>query len=240
MGIHYSNITLQGVSQSELATYLSDIGLDAYISPTINRYTVLYDVASTGYPDKIPLPIQCEENLRSLLHQYRDGQLAVTICLSSHLSRKFSCSILAVCVTSSLTLWYHLSQNGLMLDEYLTEANRNWKPGRMLNETGNGTIKGGDAKKICSAFSKEDAISEVEIILTQPIEIFDSMTRHEALAKALGIHPAWVVGMNFLCCTGEDDFEAHYEANCDESDPTFDEALAMVKGTLPKIGSRLI
>jgi hypothetical protein len=66
MGIRYSNITLQGVSQSELATYLSDIGLDAYISPTINQYAVLYDIASTDYPDKIPLLIQREENLRSL------------------------------------------------------------------------------------------------------------------------------------------------------------------------------
>ncbi|PSB54829.1 hypothetical protein [Chamaesiphon polymorphus] len=240
MGTRYSNITLQGVSQSELVAYLSDTGLDAYVSPTIDRYTVLYDVASTGYPEAIPLSIQREENLQDLLCQYKDGQKAVAICLSSHLSKKFSCSVLAVCATSSLTLWYHLSQNGLMLDEYLTEADRHWKPGRMLNETGNGTIKGGDAKKICNAFSKEDAISQVEIILTQPIESFDSMTRHTALAKALSIHPSWVVGMNFLCCTGEDDFEAHYEANCDESDPTSDEALTLVKGTLPKVGSRLI
>jgi hypothetical protein len=241
MGLRYSNITLQGVSQEDLVTYLSNTGLDAYLSPTINQYTILYDIASTGYPYNIPISIRREENLQSFLDKYKDGQIAAMVCLSCHLSKKFSCSVLAVSAISSLTFWYHLSQNGLMLDEYLTNADRHWKPGRMIDEPGNnGTIKGGDAKKICSAFNKESAISEVEIILTQPIESFDSVTRHEALAKSLGIQPSWVVGINYLCCIGEDDFEAWYESNLDESDPTFEEALVMVKGTLPRRSHRLI
>jgi hypothetical protein len=240
MAIHYSNITLYGVSQFELLTYLPDLKFDAYISPTINEYTILYDVASIGYPQAIPKTIQLETNLKYLSRQYLDLQTTAMVCLSSHLSRRFNCSILAVFAINSLTLWYHLAQNGLMLDEYITMGDKNWQPGKALNST-NGSIKGGDAGKICQAFSKNDAIEKVEIILRQPVENFNSMTRHEALAIALGIRPCWVVGMNYLACTGADDFESNFESgHCEDIDPTYDEAISMVKGTLPKFEDRLL
>lgn len=257
MGIRYSNITLQSVSQNELVAHLSNVHLDAYVAPTVNGYTVLYDVASIGYPSEIPRIIQLETNLQSLSHQYLDGQQAAMVCLSTHLSKKFGCSVLAVLAINSLTLWYHLSQHGQMLDEYVTHGDEHWQPGRALGDTVRGSIKGGDARKLCSAFGREDTTTEVENILRKPaggaclnigypgdnqlllqVECFDSMTRHEALARALGIRPCWVVGINYLCCTGEDDFEAHYGANREESDPTFWEAITLVRGTLPKIEGR--
>lgn len=256
MGIRYSNITLQGVSQNELVAYLSEVRLDAYVTPTVNEYTVLYDVASTGYPNEIPRTIQLEANLKALSRQYIDGQQTAMVCLSSHLSKRFNCSVLAVFAIDSLTFWYHLSQHGQMLDEYITLSDKRWHPGRPLGNTG-GEVKGGNARKLCSAFGKEDAIAEVETILRKragivdlnigyptdsrvllQAEYFDSMTRHKALARALEMRPCWVVGMNYLCCTGEDDFEAHYECSREEIDPTLEEAVAMMRGTLPKIQHR--
>jgi hypothetical protein len=234
MGIHYSNITFQGVSQSELVDYLSNNYLDAYVSPTVNGYTVLYDVASIGYSSKISQAIQLEANFKALLQQYRDGHSAAMVCLSSHLSKKFICCALAVWAIDSLKLWYHLSQRGRMLDEYVTRGDKQWRSGRTLGETANGEIKGGDARTLGRAFGKEEAIAEIEAILSKPIEDFRSIDRHEALAKALGIRPCWVVGMNYLCCTGEDDFEAHYEDNREESDPTLEEAIALVRRTSTK------
>lgn len=259
MGVRYANITLQGVSQDELVVYLSGVHLDAYVAPNFNGYTVLYDVASIGYPSEIPKTIQLETNLRALWHQYQDGQQTAMVCLSAHLSKRFDCPVLAVFAIDSLTLWYHLAQHGRMLDEYVTHGNKDWQPGRALGDTAKGNVEGGDARKLCRAFGQEAAVTEVETILRKSAgsvrldidpprdnqtllqaQCFDSMTRHEALARALGIRPCWVVGMNYLCCTGEDDFEAHYGDNREESDPTFEEAITLVRGTLPKVGGRCL
>ncbi|MBD2436261.1 hypothetical protein [Nostoc sp. FACHB-110] len=233
MGTRYSNISLWGVSQDELLAYLSHINLDAYISPTINGYTVLYDIASTGYPHNLPKIIQTESNLKSILRKYLNGQQAAMVCLSSHLSRQFSCSVLAVFVIDSLNLWYHLSCNGQMLDEYITWCDKQWQPGQSMGKQTEGETQGGDSIKLCSAFGKEYAVLDIEKILRQPVSLnFDSMKRHESLAKALGISPCWVVGTNYLCCTGEDDFESHYDSHQEDNDPTYEQALIMIKKTL--------
>ncbi|MDB9515890.1 hypothetical protein PN466_02810 [Roseofilum reptotaenium CS-1145] len=118
----------------------------------------------------------------------------------------------------------------------------------LLHEFGN-QIKGGDAKKLCKAFEKEKLISEVNTILTKPdgnnckrldsfdgsrydallqVENYDSpTTRHEALARVLGICPGLVVGLNYSAIeSGEladflDDFE-YYENNGTISFEEFD------------------
>lgn len=236
MGTRYSNLTLQDVQQEELINYLSEICLDAYVSPTINGFTVLYDLATLGYSQKLP-KFLLDSTFNALIRQYRNAQQAAIACLSSHLSKKFNCSILAVFVIDSLTLWYHLSLNGQMVDEYITCGDKHWKPGQAIMDFGE-EIKGGDAEKLCSAFGREDVITEVTTILKKPIwspkeqkDGYDSMMRHEALARALGIKPCWVVGINYLCCNGHDDFEAHYEGNCEKDDPPYEEAIAQIKAT---------
>lgn len=233
--IRYSNITLYGVHQKELVDYLSNIRLDAYVSPTVNGFTVLYDLATIGYPNKLPKCVQSDSHINALLRQYGNSQQAAMVGLSSHLSKKFTCSVLAVFVIDSLTLWYHLSQNSQMLDEYVTRGDKHWQPGKALGDTAKGKIKGGNARELCNAFRREDAIVEVEGILHKPIgdiKFYDSMNRHEELVRAMGIRPCWTVGMNYLCFTGEDDFEAHYQSSCEEDDPSFEEALMIVKKTL--------
>lgn len=228
MGIRYSNITLQGVSQNELVNYLSNIKFDAYVSPTVDEYTVLYDLASIGYPHKLPKYIQQEYNFSSLCKRYLSPQQAIMACLCSHLSRKFNCSTLAIYVLDGITFWYHLSQNGYLLDEYITDNYSHSKIKVSLTDK----IATHSAEKLCSAFGKQNAIAQVKTILGEPVETYNSMTRHELLAKALEIRPCWVVGMNYHCFTEEDDFEAHYECDREDCEPSYEEALQMVKKTI--------
>jgi hypothetical protein len=112
-----------------------------------------------------------------------------------------------------------------------SSGDKHWRPGRTIGETAGREIKGGDARTLARAFEKEEAIAQIEAILSKPIEDFGSIDRHEALAKALGIRPCWVVGINYLCFTGEDDFEAHYEGSREENDPTLEKAIALVRRT---------
>lgn len=259
MGIQYGNLTLYGIAQQELVNYLSTIGEEAYVSPTFNQFTILYSSYFENYLDrKQNLKFRnLDTNWKKIFKQYHYSSLAPLVFFAFHLSKFFSCSTLAVFVYDGSFFWYCLYQKGLILDEYTTCGGNRWQIGQgmLLHEFGN-QIKGGDAKKICKAFEKEKFINEVNTILTKPdgnnckrldsfdrsrydallqVENYDSpTTRHEALARVLGICPALVVGLNYSAIeSGEladfwDDFE-YYEKNGTIS---FEELDSMFKKTL--------
>jgi hypothetical protein len=158
-----------------------------------------------------------DSNSEDILKRYNNLPEGNLVCWSSHLSKKFSCTVLAVYLREESELWYHLSQNGKMLDEYTTYAANGWAPGDPIFSTIQGNISGGNSQKICTAFRKEDKTKEVEAILRKPytFHLFDltktmtheellSLTefpngaiRHQALSKALDIPHTWVVEVSY-------------------------------------------
>jgi len=255
MGIQYGNITLHGVHEKELINYLSEVGRDAYVSPTINEFTIVYDKAAGG-PNRedVAKLVKLEPRARTIINQYRYGPYFALVCLAVHLSEKFSCSALAVDVYDGSIFWYHLCQNGEMLDEYTTCGDDDWQPGKVFDEFPlKCQIKGGEPRKLCTTFGRKTASEQVEIILRKPdgnsdeipndlsrysallkVESYPSpVIRHEALARALGICPGWVLGLNYNALdTGElgehwEDFR-YYE--CDDI-PSVEEVELMLKKT---------
>ncbi|MDX2211645.1 MAG: hypothetical protein SFY66_00015 [Oculatellaceae cyanobacterium bins.114] len=166
-----------------------------------------------------------------ILEQYHGTIEGNLVCWATHLSAQFSCPALAVYLRDDSQFWYHLSQDGVMVDEYTTYAEQDWQPGQpILSETGV-DIKGGDAQKLSAAFGKPEKADEVEVILRKPhsysnyigftpfpnyeellaLDGFqDSVVRHQALAIALGMPLWWVISMSYQAIAGgemEDLFE---------------------------------
>jgi hypothetical protein len=94
VGFFYSNITLKGPTQEQLATYLRLQQRDAYVSPTVNDITVVYDR-------------ECEDLKADVLHT-----------VASHLSRAFECPALVAYLFDDDVLWYALYQHGHCVDTY--------------------------------------------------------------------------------------------------------------------------
>jgi hypothetical protein len=92
MGNFYTNYTLRGPSQAEVAKALT--GRRARIAPAREGCVVVFDEAS-------------------------DTQDTVLISgLASELSAKFSCPVLAILNHDDDILWYQLYANGDLIDEY--------------------------------------------------------------------------------------------------------------------------
>jgi hypothetical protein len=254
MGIQYGNITLHGLYQKEVVNYLSGVGRDAYVSPTINQCTIVYDKAGDPNRKDIATLIKLEPRARKIINQYRYGSYFALVCLAVHLSEKLTCSALAVHVYDGSIFWYYLCQNGGILDEYITCGDNDWQPGKVFNKfSPKCQIKGGAPRELCTAFGRKTAIDEVEIILRKPdgngdeipnnlsrysallnVKSYPSpVIRHEALARALGICPGWVLCLNYNALnTGElgeywEEFR-YYEG---DNVPSVEEVELMLKKT---------
>jgi hypothetical protein len=253
MQYSHPKLVLHNVSQDQLADYLHLLGCRSYVSPTVNHYTVMYDLSFElhienfdealkdakyifDYALKWVDPSKREEyrayqessyisavfeqqNLfdltllnptaPSILNQYKGLPEGNLKCWASHLSKHFSCVALAFYLRNDSGFWYHLCQNGAMLDEYATYAGPRWQPGQPIFSETVTVIAGGDSRILCSALGQPDKTDEVEIILRKP-RILDNIypgdhqnyeallnsngfseetTRHWALVKALGMHP---------------------------------------------------
>ncbi len=183
---------------------MNHLNLQAYISPTINQFTTVYaqigDAPTRKYLTDLA---KLNGKTKNFIKQYSYPPCCCLVSLATYLSVKFSCPVLAAYVYDGSILWYHLNQFGEMLDEYITCGDHSWKPGLGIYDLPpNGQIKGGDATKVCTAFGKEDAVQQVEYILREPR--LSPVERHELLARALGIYPGLVAGLNYMAVdTGE-------------------------------------
>lgn len=169
MGSFYTNITLRGPAQDSVAEYLNQQNRNAYVSPTANDCTVIYDAA-------------CESQDTRILED-----------LASELSKRFGCPALAVLNHDDDILWYKLYESGQFVDEY-DSAPSYFDP----HATEIAAPKGGDAQKLCGAFKAEGRSAEVEEILRAPgiVGYLYAAERHQALAGALGI-PEFSVGCGY-------------------------------------------
>jgi hypothetical protein len=94
MGNFYTNITLLGPDQDQVVEYLDQQGLTAYISPTDEHATVVYEA-------------QCDTQDTEVL----EG-------LAAKLAAHFNCPALAILNHDDDVLWYRLYTGNGLLDEY--------------------------------------------------------------------------------------------------------------------------
>jgi len=280
MGTKYSNITLHKVKQDELLEYLAEINHNAYVSPTINHFTTLYDLASeqplssedayelyetalANYPASMLETVKSaisiarsqtakltkqNAQISAILECYGDTEEASLVSLTSHLTAQFSCSALAVFLRGDTEMWYHLNQDGEMIDEYTTYAENDWQPGKGIFTLAGQQIKGGNAQRLCAAFGREEVVEQVERILRKPADPInwnpihnsfdyetllqlpsfpDAITRHRALAIALKMQPCWVTYLSYA--TARQGLLDHFAG--DPEAPPKENALNMLKKT---------
>jgi hypothetical protein len=95
MGNFYTNITVKGQEQNSLLNYLEQLQRNAYISPSIDDFTVVYDKAS----------------------EHNAGEL---FSLASQISNQFNCSTFAVLNHDESVFCYELFQSGSLIDQYIS------------------------------------------------------------------------------------------------------------------------
>jgi hypothetical protein len=94
MGAFYTNVVLRGPDQRQVVQFMTKAKRPAYVSPTIDGLTVVYDEKSES---------QDETTLSTL---------------ASQLSKAFGCTALAVLVHDSDVFAYWLFEAGELTDEY--------------------------------------------------------------------------------------------------------------------------
>ncbi len=99
MGAFYTNVTLLGPNQKQVVEYLNQIHRDTYVSPTINGYTMVYDLESEA-PDA------------TLLSKF-----------AAQLSKQFGCATLGVMDRHDTALVYKLYEVGALVDAYSSDPN---------------------------------------------------------------------------------------------------------------------
>ncbi|HYJ48238.1 MAG TPA: hypothetical protein VEV81_16615, partial [Pyrinomonadaceae bacterium] len=125
MGNFYTNVTLRGPDQDSIAEHLTRQQRTAYVSPTVDHCTVVYDE-------------ECESQDTQVLEQ-----------LAAGLSERFGCPALAVLNHDDDILWYKLFEAGRLADEYDSA------PAYFDEEAESSEPKGGDALKLCRTFKAE-------------------------------------------------------------------------------------
>jgi hypothetical protein len=184
-----------------------------------------------------------------IIKRYKGISEGILAAWAAHLSEYFSCTVLACFSRDDSKFWYHLASNGNMLDEYSTYTDDKWQPGQPILSENSNKIKGGNAKILSMAFNCPSKVDELESILQKPTiyssappscnlnyksmlkesGFADSSLRHWTLAKALNIHPWWVVQMSYDSIQSEEwlDFFGCYDTEA----PTTNEALSQLSQT---------
>ena len=170
MGSFYTNVLVQGATQDEIAEDLRGIGREAYVSPTVGRFTVVYDALS-----------ECQDH----------GLLAH---FAGQLSRRLGATTMASLMHDDDVLMYWLFQEGELVDEYSSA------PGYFEDEDGAATPpRGGDARRLCLAFGAAGAEGEVEGVLRAfgaGARYAFETDRHHDLIRLLGL-PAFAADFGF-------------------------------------------
>lgn len=167
MGNFYTNLTLRGPSQAEVAAALT--GRQALVTPSVAGWVVVFDAASED----------------------QDAELIAE--LASGLSRRFRCPVLAVVNHDDDILWYQLYLSGALEDEYDSCPNYFDPDAEPAGPTGGDAAKlcgafGSDRVAEVAAILGKSGLEEDGYTF--------ETERHEALVRALGL-PAYGVGAGY-------------------------------------------
>jgi hypothetical protein len=167
MGSFYTNITLRGPSQEQIVETLTQLRKRAYVSPTINGFTVICEQ-------------RCDTQEISILHS-----------LATSLSARFKCPTLAILNHDDDVLWYGLYNQGRAVDEY--DSTPGYFEGRSSRPEGGDANKlcelmgGRNTAKVKSILRKSSGGLRGYLFAAQ---------RHEDLMRALGM-PTFSVGLGY-------------------------------------------
>ncbi len=168
MGLFYTNIVLKGVEKQQVLTHLESLRRDAYVSPTVDGYTVVYDRES-------------DEDYEALMQ------------LSAGLSRDLSCPSLASIVHDGDVYYYKLYEAGELFDEY--DSAPDYFDPQAVEPV---RPSGGDARKLCEVLGRMEVTEEVAEVLGtatvpdgewNPDDLLPGEDLHQELAALLGMPP---------------------------------------------------
>lgn len=138
MGTFYTNVTVKGPTQAQVVDILKAGGRTAYVSPTVDGFTVVYD------------------------RQTEDQDEQELIGLACQLSTRLGCPALAALVHDSDIFVYWLCEAGQVTDCY-NSAPDYFEP-EMPDPP---TATGGDAAALCRAFGQAAAAPAVADLFEQ-------------------------------------------------------------------------
>jgi hypothetical protein len=170
VGAFYVNIVLRGPEQEVVAALLQEARRAAYVSPTVNGRTVLYDE-------------ECDTQDEAVIRK-----------LAAHLSERLRCAAWAVLVHDDDVLWYVLYDRGRLADEY-SSAPHHVEPSASAKPMGGDAKTLCEAVGHPSA---ETRVRQVLAASGSEDEgyVFET-DRHRDLANALGLRADWLAGMGY-------------------------------------------
>jgi hypothetical protein len=219
----YSNIVLKGIEQNVVVQHLTEIKKKAWVSPPVNDFLCIYDSCLGAPADwKLLQFINCNSHLKVSLEGYNESSHELAIAfMTSYYSDIFKCSALGFFAYDELYLEYYAYNSGILVDKYTNMPELRTDD---ISQFSVGIVNG-DASNLCKAFSVNDSnqIKNLQVVLDKPVgysncysetdtrynlilksECYDSHTRHEAISRILGIHPCWVVGLDYSCISQGD------------------------------------
>ncbi|MCI0609099.1 MAG: hypothetical protein L0Z71_08570, partial [Anaerolineae bacterium] len=132
MGIFYTNITLFKVEHNQVLEFLQKEKRTAYVSPQQGNFVVVFD------------------------KETEDQDQRILMDLASKLSKTFRCNTFASLVHDGDVFYYWLYEKGKLVDKY------NSAPDYFESDIDEPMAPtGGNAKRLCTAFDKQEAISEI-------------------------------------------------------------------------------
>ena len=172
----YTNITLFGPSQIEVARELMQKNYAAIVSPTVKGYTVI-------------AAEQCDSD---------DINDSESLALS--LSARFKCPVLVILNKHDGILFYKLYSDGVFLDEYNSSPDYFNIALNVLQDVFSSIPSGGNAEMLCTVLGKPESIIGVEEVLHQTglymCDDYPAQGRHFDLTQELGI-PEFSIWFSF-------------------------------------------
>lgn len=135
MGLFYTSITLRGSAQASVAAELAYLRRTAYVSPTINGITVVYDREGDEDYDALDR-------------------------LTRQLAAFFGCPALETTLHDDDLFWYCLYRDGQHLDRY--DSTPDYFSDTATESL---PPSGGDAALLCAVFGAEPQIAQVDRLL---------------------------------------------------------------------------
>jgi hypothetical protein len=170
MGNFYTNFTARTPDRDAVIDTLRDMGRTAYIAPTSNGNTVVYDR-------------ECDDQSFDAIEK-----------LGTELSSALNAPVLAILDHDDDILFYWLFESGQLIDDY------NSCPSYFDEMADPSGPSGFDAVKLCAAFGCRQNVNRVAEILQKSSFDEDgyvfAMERHQDLAEALEL-PDWGVGTGY-------------------------------------------
>ena len=177
MGLFYTNLTVYRPERQALIGALRGMRREAFVSPTVHGYTVVFDQA---------------------IDNQDAGQIQD---VGTGLTRELSCTALVAMLHDGDVLYLWLFQHGKMTDHY------NSLPQYFDPEAQPGPPEGGNSELICTAFERPDHLTRVETLLRANLlnrelpDVRGDFERHRALANELGM-PGFVAGVCYSSIAG--------------------------------------